>query len=186
MSLSKVVFPPDPVTPSKDAVDVFLAGSIDMGVAVDWQTYLGNVLSDIPEVGHVYNPRRADFDASQKQAIGNEYFSGQVNWEANGYENSPVVFMYFAPGSQAPITLLELGYILGRNKVVQDATPYGKAFTQSLVVYCPDDFWRQGNVEIMCYRNGIQIHRHLDAALVVLKKEIQAKYQLIQALNAGI
>jgi hypothetical protein len=181
---SKVVTPPTQVTPSTDLVDIFLAGSIEMGAAVNWQTDLGTILSAIPEVGIVYNPRRDDFDASQEQKISNAYFSGQVNWEADGFENSPVVFFYFDPNTQSPITLLELGNLLGRNKVITDSFPLMKPFQQSLVVYCPNGFWRQGNVEIMCYRNGIQIHRHLDAAIVALKKEIAAKYQLIQALNA--
>lgn len=184
--MTKVVTPPTVVTPSTNLVDVFMAGSIEMGVAVDWQTHVGNVLSAMPEVGHVYNPRRADFDSTQEQKISNDYFYGQVNWEADGFEKSPVVFFYFDPDTQSPITLLELGFILGRNKLVNDSFPVMKGLNQSIVVYCPNGFWRQGNVEIMCYRNGVQIHRHLDAALLLLEKEIQAKYKLIQALDAGI
>lgn len=178
---SKVITPPTKVTSSTNLVDVFLAGSIEMGVAEDWQTRIGNFLSDIPEVGVVYNPRRADFVVNAEQKISNDYFRDQVDWEADGLEKSPVVFMYFDPATKSPITLLELGLILGRNKVIMDSFPMMKVVTQSLVVYCPNGFWRQGNVEVMCYRNGIQIHRHLDAALVILEKEIQSKYELIQS-----
>lgn len=182
---SKVITPPTVMTPSTNLVDVFMAGSIEMGTAVNWQSTVGNVLSAMPEVGVVYNPRRDDFDALQEQKIGNDYFSGQVNWEADGFENSPVVFFYFDENTKSPITLLELGFILGRNKIIGDAFPMMKAVQQSIVVYCPNGFWRQGNVEIMCYRNGIQIHRQLDAAMVILKNEVQTKFKLIQALNSG-
>jgi hypothetical protein len=50
--------------------------------------------------------------------------------------------MWFAPETQAPITLLELGL---------------HARGGRLVVGCPDGFWRKGNIEIVCARYAIPL-----------------------------
>jgi hypothetical protein len=43
--------------------------------------------------------------------------------------------MYFSPETKSPISLLELGLYANSGK---------------LVVYCPEGFWRKGNVDIVC------------------------------------
>lgn len=66
--------------------------------------------------------------------------------------------MYFAPGSQSPISLLEFGLYARTNK---------------LMVICPDGFWRKGNVDIMSERYQVETFESLDAMKVALKKVIQ-------------
>lgn len=146
--MSKVIYPPNYVLPNaRNLVDIFLAGSIEMGLAPDWQAPLGAQLSELECVRHVFNPRRADFDPSVKQSIDDEYFSNQVNWELDNIEAVPIVFMYLDPATKSPISLAELGYLLGMQR---SFAPYD--IKQEIIVCCPDGFWRQGNVEIMIER----------------------------------
>ena len=56
---------------------VFLAGSIDMGKAEDWQPFVTERLSDLPI--SIFNPRRDDWDSTWVQDISNKQFAEQVN-----------------------------------------------------------------------------------------------------------
>jgi hypothetical protein len=118
---------------------VFLAGSIEMGVAENWQPRVGKYLDDRNVT--VFNPRRDDWDSSWKQEIGNEQFYGQVSWEMTALEISSCIFMYFDPATKSPISLLELGL---------------HAADKKMIVGCPDGFYRKGNVQIVCERYNIR------------------------------
>jgi hypothetical protein len=87
-----------------------------MGRAEDWQAMVTQALADLPVT--VLNPRRDEWDDSWEQSIGNSLFRGQVEWELEGLERASVVVMYFAPVTQAPITLLELGLLARSGKLV--------------------------------------------------------------------
>lgn len=118
-------------------LEVFLAGSIEMGRARTWQEDLENMLKDVPNL-ILFNPRRDQWDSSWEQSIKHEKFYEQVTWELDHLENSNVVVFYFDPATKSPITLLELGI----------------AAAQGLqcVVCCPEGYWRKGNVDIVCER----------------------------------
>lgn len=133
---------------------VFLAGSIDNGAASLWADKVAHSLSDLDIV--CYNPRVDEWDANLEPRMREPKFAAQVNWELDSIDAADVVFFYFEAGSISPITLQELGYVIGRG-------------TQSIVVCCPDEFWRKGNVEIMCKREGIVVHNTLDEALTDLR-----------------
>ena len=124
---------------------VFLAGSIEMGKAEDWQARVGDYLQSIDPKIVVANPRRTQWDSSWVQSIDNPMFKEQVDWELDHIERSDLVVFYFQPGTQSPITLLELGKHLER----ADAS-------QSTLVCCPEGFWRKGNVDIACNRRGVE------------------------------
>lgn len=129
-----VIKPPSPLTKNlKNQPKVFLAGSIEMGAAEDWQKTISNTLSKHNVT--IYNPRRDDWDSSWEQKVENPQFYQQVNWELNALENSDIIIMYFSPDTKSPISLLELGLYANSGK---------------LVVYCPEGFWRKGNVDIVC------------------------------------
>jgi hypothetical protein len=144
------LYAPAPVTGARPLV--FLAGSIDEGRAEPWQDRVTEALADVE--GTLLNPRRPDWDASWRQSIDNPPFREQVEWELDGLERADVIAMYFAPGSQAPITLLELGLFAQSGK---------------LVVACPDGYWRRGNVEIVCRRFGARFVDTLDALIAALR-----------------
>lgn len=122
---------------------IFLAGSIEMGVAEDWQTTLTSILGNPNhELGceFVFNPRRESWDSSWVQSIKNPQFNEQVSWEMTALDISQVIVMYFDPQTKSPISLLELGLHAASGK---------------MIVCCPDGFWRKGNVEMVCDRFGI-------------------------------
>jgi hypothetical protein len=130
--------------PSQTRV-VFLAGSIEMGKAEDWQKRVAEAIEAIDPSIIIANPRRTLWDSSWVQSIDNPVFKEQVDWELDHIERADLVVFYFQGGTQSPITLLELGKHLERG----DAP-------QSTLVCCPEDFWRKGNVDIACQRRGAE------------------------------
>ena len=93
---------------------IFLAGSIEMGKAENWQEELAHGL--YCNQYNVFNPRRDDWDSSWEQSYENPQFFQQVSWELNAMEHADFIIMYFSPGTISPISLLELGlYCLLRN-----------------------------------------------------------------------
>src|SRR5262245_21353171 len=130
---------------------VFLAGSIEMGRASPWQAQVETSLRDLDVV--VLNPRRDDWDSSWHQSIQDERFREQVEWELAAQEKADLIAMYFAPDTQAPITLLELGL----------AAPTGR-----VVVCCPEGYWRKGNVDVVCARYRVPTVPDLDALVAAV------------------
>jgi hypothetical protein len=130
-----------------EGVPIFLAGSIEMGAAEDWQTKTQERFKDFPIT--LLNPRRDDWDSSWTQEQKNPQFNYQVNWEMDSLDKADIIFMYFSPETKSPISLLELG-------------AYGS--TGKMIVCCPDGFWRKGNVEIFCSRHDIQVYNDIEDA----------------------
>ena len=140
-----VIKPPTPLTNIDVNRTIFLAGSIEMGTAEDWQTQVAQSLTNTNLT--LLNPRRDRWDPTWKQSITNPQFRTQVEWELDAQTQATMIVMYFAPSTQSPITLLELGLFANSGK---------------LTVCCPDGFWRQGNVEIVCQRYQIPMVATLD------------------------
>jgi hypothetical protein len=138
--MARILKPPAPLLLDRSTASVFLAGSIDMGAAEDWQAQVVHALQDLDIV--VLNPRREEWDASWVQSISNPRFREQVEWELSGLEQASLVAMYFAPRTKAPVTLLELGLCARGGR---------------LVACCPEGYWRQGNVEVVCQRYGVPL-----------------------------
>jgi hypothetical protein len=128
---------------------VFLAGSIEMGKAEQWQERIVKALSGAGDL-IVLNPRRDDWDDNWEQRADNPRFFEQVSWELDMLEAADIVIMYLAPGTKSPVSLLELGLCARSGK---------------LKVCCPQGFWRRGNVEVVCQRNRIPLFDTLDDLL---------------------
>lgn len=138
-------------------VKVFLAGSIEMGKAEDWQEKVVTELKDYPI--QFLNPRRDDWDSSWEQTKENKNFNEQVSWELDSLEAAQFIIMYFDPSTKSPITLLELGIHACCNP-------------EKLIVFCPDGFWRKGNVDIVCERYGVrQVNKFEDLLAIFKTKE---------------
>lgn len=137
-AMAHVLKPPTPLPAAFETPTLFLAGSIEMGSAANWQQAIESAVRhrDIT----ILDPRRDDWDATWEQDIANPQFSWQVTWELEAQERADGILMYFAPETQAPITLLELGLF---------------ARTGKLVVCCPPGYWRKGNVDVVCARYAI-------------------------------
>ena len=137
---------------------IFLAGSIEMGIAEDWQLKLTEKLKDFDVT--IYNPRRDNWDSSWEQRESNPEFNHQVNWEMNMLESASIIFMYFSPETKSPISLLELGL----------------HSEDTIIVCCPDGFWKKGNVEIVCSRKGIPLFNDFDSAVGSLISKIKSHF----------
>ena len=113
---------------------VFLAGSIEMGVAENWQDRLTGEFENYNV--EVYNPRRDDWDSSwvQDPTRGTQ-FHEQVAWELDHIVEADLVVFFFDKDTKSPITLAELGLSIGLGK--------------EIMVYCPQEFFRYGNVAVM-------------------------------------
>lgn len=145
-----VIKPRSNVQPNEDLPNLFLAGSIEMGKAEEWQNRVCEELSDF---ANVYNPRRDDWDSSWTDD--NPELTWQIKWEQYNLITCEYTLFYFSPGTLSPITLLELGQELERKKFV--------------LVVCPDGYERQKNVEITCAIHGVSITKDLDQAVRDIK-----------------
>lgn len=157
-STAREVTAPQPLPPA-GGLSVFLAGSIDMGEAPPWQRDVVGALSE-PGLS-ILNPRRPDWDASWSASIDDARFVEQVEWELAAMERADVIAMYFAPTSQAPITLLELGLFAESGK---------------LIVCCPDGYFRKGNVDVVCRRYAV----HQTHDLPALVRAVRARLKTIR------
>lgn len=154
---------------------VFLAGSIEMGTAWDWQDWLASQLEKLNLPLVVMNPRRDDWDSSWVQEESNPQFNEQVTWELDGIENSDYILFYFDPATKSPVTLAELGYVLGMYKMVGDFTGDAKTHSPTIIVVCPNGFWKNGNVDIMCRRAGIPVYEVLAQGVLRLVEHINSQ-----------
>jgi hypothetical protein len=123
---------------------IFLAGSIEMGTAENWQEDLTKYFE---KDFNIYNPRRDDWDSSWEQSIHNSQFYEQVSWELNALNKAQLIVMYFDPKTKSPISLLELGLYANSKK---------------LHVICPEGFWRKGNVDIVCEKYDIPLYSSIE------------------------
>lgn len=153
--LEKSIKPPNPIYESHNGgVKMFLAGSIEMGKAENWQDKVEETLALSNVLFTSFNPRREEWDSSWEQIYSNPNFYQQVNWELNALDKSDIIFMYFDPNTKSPISLLELGLY---------------AETGKMIVTCPDGFWRKGNVQIVCEKYNIPLFNTLDESLEFLR-----------------
>jgi hypothetical protein len=139
---------PTPITNFADYQNVFLAGSIEMGVAENWQEKVKRLLEN--RRVQLLNPRRDDWDSSWVQSKDNPQFREQVEWELEAQERADIILMYFDPKTKSPISLLELGLF---------------AHSGKMRVVCPEGFWRKGNVDIICERYGVKQFESLEEAI---------------------
>lgn len=139
---------PTPIAPDHElGLSIFLAGSIEMGVAEHWQDRMVERLA--PYYAHCYNPRRPDFNPAWAQQKGDPEFTEQVVWELDHIEKADVIVFYFDPNTKSPVTMLELGLACLLNPT-------------DTYVCCPPGFYRKGNVDITCERFGVPVYDSFD------------------------
>lgn len=136
---------------------VFLAGSIEMGMAEPWQQRIEDAFAGDDRV-LLLNPRRDDWDSSWKQEKSNAQFHEQVSWELAALEQAQLIVFYFDASTKSPVTMLELG-LFGKN---------GKA-----LVCCPPGFWRKGNIDVVCERYGIAQADTLEDIIKYIKTKLE-------------
>ena len=142
----------------KGQLRLFLAGSIEMGKARLWQDEILKELKDMDDL-IVLNPRREDWDPTWVQDITCGPFREQVLWEFRNLRNADIVFFNIEPETMSPITLFELGYIIGID------TP--------LVIRCAKGFWRKGNIDVYAWVEGFKVYEDWGESIEALKDLVQ-------------
>lgn len=137
---------------------VFLGGSIEMDTAEPWQSHLVEAVSEYDVV--LLNPRRDNWLTHIEQRARDPEFSKQVNWELDALACSDAIVFYFDPATKSPITLMELGL-------------FAKSFQKTVLVCCPDGFWRKGNVEIVCQRYHLSLYNTFAELVSALKNTLE-------------
>ena len=132
---------------------IFLGGSIEMGVAAEWQKQVVAELADCEVM--LLNPRRADWDSSWLQTKDDSNFRAQVEWELAALSQSDHIIMYLDPNTKSPISLLEMGLYAQSGK---------------LLVVCPEGFWRKGNVDIVCEKYGFTQFDSLETLIAHVRR----------------
>lgn len=142
---------------------IFMAGSIDMGEAENWQEKLCKELKELAnnEKKHitVFNPRRDDWDSSWTESINNTQFFDQISWKLDNIEKCNYEVVFLSKESKAPITLLELGKI-------------SELKNKKVIVFCPDGYHKKGNVDIVCYRKDIPVTETFEEFMETLKETL--------------
>ena len=132
---------------------IFLAGTIDMGNSENWQS---EVIKEFDNVD-IYNPRRDSWNNSWIQEFSNPQFYQQVMWELDALEKADFIVLNLLPESKSPISLLELGLF---------------AKSRKIFVCCPDDFYRSGNIQIVCDKYNIPLFKNFSELITFLKTKI--------------
>jgi len=155
MGKAKEIQSPNELKKEKGYTTVFLAGSIEMGEAEDWQKEIIDTLEDENII--FLNPRRDDWDSTWKQEKTDKNFREQVTWELTALEFADIIALYIDPNTQARITLLELGLHARDGK---------------LIVCCPKGFDRKGNIDITCDLYKIKQVDTLEDLIEELRKKV--------------
>lgn len=125
---------------------VFLAGAIDMGMAVNWQSQVIEALVDQPTITLV-NPRREHFTP--------DTLDEQIHWELDALERVHRIFMWFPREAAAPISFLEAGLYMKSGKLLIGAEP---------------GFYRRRNLEITCARYSVILWDNVEEMILQLPK----------------
>jgi hypothetical protein len=125
-----------------NGLSVFLAGAIDMGSAVDWQSYVIDKLSEYDNLT-IVNPRRPNFTP--------DTLDEQIHWELKALEEVDIILMWFPKDAKAPISFFEAGLYLRSGKIVIGAE---------------DGFYRRRNLEITSKRYGEPLLDALDTMIL--------------------
>jgi len=142
-----------------DLFSIFLGGSIEMNKAEQWQQRLANDLAN--EEVLLLNPRRDNWDSTLPQdPTPGTQFHEQFTWELQAQDVADLLVYYFDPATISPITLLELG-------------AYGYAEPEAIVVCCPTNYFRYGNVAIFCERCDIVLTHSYEELLTYIRASIQ-------------
>ena len=158
-----VRYPPEEINDCTSKT-IFLAGSIEMGKAVDWQSALiGDITKQsVSKDVFILNPRRPDWKNWSDLSVDNPEFVEQVEWELRGLRLANIIVMFFAENTISPISLLEFGL---------------NAESGKLVVYCEKGYSRKGNVDIVCRTYGItQASSYTQLLEIVMDRLVNDKF----------
>ncbi|KAH8804646.1 hypothetical protein F5884DRAFT_859267 [Xylogone sp. PMI_703] len=152
-----IVQAPIAYTHSPDRATIFLAGSIST-----WRSSLFKHFSNHPIT--FLDPYRPDWDSTWKEDIECEKFRTQTQWELDMQDKATLVAFWFQPETLAPVSLLELGLVLGKR---------GSNASREVVVMCPEKYWKRGNVQVVCHRYGVEVVDSLENLCEALERRLR-------------
>lgn len=153
---------PEEPSPLWDHVSIFLAGSIEMGKAMDWQRDTAQKIHDAwqyDEDIHFYNPRRHGKFTPDMELT-------QIRWEQERLQRANYIFMVLDPDTKSPISLLEFGEFIASGK---------------MFVVCPETFYRYHNLVVTANMHGQRIYHTIDEGIEAL---VNARRKYIEYLMA--
>lgn len=139
--------------PSGIRVNVFLAGTIEMGAVPDWQKDAANKIASMVDDDHhpvFMSPRR---DTGFKPGMEEE----QIVWEQDRLDSADLIYMYIDENSKSPISLLEFGEYIGTGK---------------LITVCGKRFYRYQNLEYTARHKGMRIYNDVDEAMAEVARRV--------------
>lgn len=154
--MNKIFKAPQNVVIPENHISLFLGGSIENGKADLWQDKLSEILINKFENIIILNPRRENWNSALKQDLTNTEFYEQVDWEYNSLESSDYILIYFQPNTYSPISLMELGLFAANKKVI---------------VCCPEEFWRKGNVDFICKKFELTVIENYEDIVSILERD---------------
>ena len=136
-----------------------------MGNSIDWQATAIQRLRDL-EV-NVFNPRR--IVAPEQKLI-----ADQINWELDSIAGCEFIFMHLAANTISPISLLELGLLLG-----------GLRKHKTIIISCDPCYTRKDNVIVTLAHSvfgnpgnqDIHFTHSFEGGLIKLKEKIKIGVQ---------
>ena len=128
---------------------VFLAGAIDMGKAVDWQSFVIQELQGESQLVLI-NPRRENFTP--------DTLDEQILWELNALDTVDLIFMWFPKDAKAPISFFESGLYMTSGKLLLGAE---------------QGFYRRRNLELTTQHHKVKLHDNLTVMIKYLKQWIK-------------
>lgn len=152
--------PPTYIDIPQESFKIFLAGSIEMDKAEEWQRKIIDAIKDTPCAKElvIFNPRRDKWDNSWKQSMEDINFATQVNWELDHLLTADLILMYLQPGTVSPISLLEYG-LAAQGKL--------------MYVLCPEGFHRKGNIDVTSHYFSIPLVKNMDELIEITKNLIK-------------
>lgn len=147
------IAPERPDNPADCDYSIFLGGTIEGGIGIDWQKDLSRQLKTVLPSDkriNVYNPRRPHWD--QNATVGERI--NQIKWEHYYLDRSDIIVMNILGDSKSPISLMELGMYANQD---------------SLIVFCPKSFYRYENVLCVCQKYDIPLYDTNDINVITEK-----------------
>ena len=150
---------------SDDRFDIFVAGSIENGKAIDWQKHFKEELEKMRPQHSVglFNPRRDNWDPTWGEDEANPELIKQIEWELDHLEQVDLIVMFLQPGTISPISLLELGLFA---KAVYKCE-------KQMIVLCPSGFHRKTNIDVVCDYYDISVAKNMEDLIKKTKERIK-------------
>ncbi|KAF2650250.1 hypothetical protein K491DRAFT_697467 [Lophiostoma macrostomum CBS 122681] len=173
-----------PVPPTYPGYSVFLAGSIEMGRAIQWQSHILPFLHNLPLT--ICNPRRSTWDSAPDAAQRLRDMERQVDWELQALDACDVICFFFDKATMSPVTMMELGLWARSGKAVvccDDGVQAGGDADADANGNAHKGFWKGTNVRMVCERYGVPHVRRFEELVTEVKSMLARKGMRVEEVE---